>query len=434
MSEARLSRREVLLTWGKAAIGISGASALLTACSRSSPPAVSPAGTHGLPTTSTPESPANALDAFILSKMAIAHTPGLSVAVTKKDGTVWTKGYGWANQEANLAVDPDTVFMLASVSKTLTCAGVMKLVEQGKLDLDKDVGEYLPFPVRNPHYPKDPISTRMLLTHTSSIGGTTDGIFSDDRRYAVKGDSQIPLGDFLKGYLTVGGTYYVEGGSWLSTPPLGEWRYANMGVALAGYIAEVVSGIPFGDWVKEQICTPLGMDQSGFHLSDITTSNIAMPYSYLPNAFDPSKNPYVPVGQYGYPYYPAGSFRTSVAHLARWLQAFANFGELNGTRVLERSTVQEIRKVQYPKLAPWQGLCWFYAGRQNVSYPVGLEPKPYVFLGHGGGDTGVTTSMFLRTSDGVGVTMLANSMVDAGGKAAITAYQDIQDRVLSEKA
>ena len=107
---------------------------------------------------------------------------------------------------------PDTVFMLASVSKTVTCAGVMSVVEDGDLDLDTDVNDYLPFEVRIPAAPEEPITTRMLLIHTSairdrlSVWGTP---YSRDSLY-FHGDSPIELGEFLRSYLVPGESEYRE--------------------------------------------------------------------------------------------------------------------------------------------------------------------------------------------------------------------------------
>jgi CubicO group peptidase (beta-lactamase class C family) len=128
------------------------------------------------------------------------------------------------------------------------------------------------------------------------------------------------------------------------------------------------------------------------------------------------------LGQFGYPAYPAGAFRTSAAHLARWLCAFVNFGVLDGVRVLESATVSEIRKPQFPELAPKQGLVWSYRVRKNGRYTL---------LGHTGGDTGVATNMCFRLRDEVGVVMLANG--DAWfGEPMKTALVSIQGRLFSE--
>ena len=211
--------------------------------------------------------------------MREAQTPGIAVSLVRGDEIAWTISAGWADRENDIRVTPDTVFMLASVSKTVTCAGVMSVVEDGDLDLDADVNDYLPFEVRIPAGPREPITTRMLLIHTSairdrfSVWGTP---YSRDSLY-FHGDSPIELGEFLRSYLVPGESRYREGANFYERRPGGAYAYSNIAVALAAYIAEVVAHRDFNGLCKQRIMKPLGMDQSGFRLSDITTTNLAMP-------------------------------------------------------------------------------------------------------------------------------------------------------------
>ena len=103
------------------------------------------------------------LRAFVLDRMRAAKIPGVSPAVVKGDEAVWSHGAGWANRREGIRVTPDTAFMLASISKTVTCAGVMAVVQDGLLDLDGDVNEYLPFEVHIPAAPDVPVTMRQLL-------------------------------------------------------------------------------------------------------------------------------------------------------------------------------------------------------------------------------------------------------------------------------
>ena len=109
------------------------------------------------------------LHRFVRQQMRQAVTPGIAVAVVRGDEVVFATGAGWADIEQGIRATPHTVFMLASVSKTVTCAAIMALVEDGLLDLDADVNGYLPFEVHVPHAPHVPVTMRMLLTHTSAI-------------------------------------------------------------------------------------------------------------------------------------------------------------------------------------------------------------------------------------------------------------------------
>ena len=109
------------------------------------------------------------LDSFIVAKMDQYHFPGLSACIVKDDQIIWKNVYGYANIEENRLVTDSTLFFLASVSKPVTGTAIMQLWEQGLFNLDDDINNYLPFQVRNPSHPNDPITFQMLLTHTSSI-------------------------------------------------------------------------------------------------------------------------------------------------------------------------------------------------------------------------------------------------------------------------
>src|SRR5439155_5116336 len=109
------------------------------------------------------------LGRFVREQRRRIGAPGISVAVVKGDEILWSIGTGWADQEQEIRATPETVYQLASVSKTMTCAGIMTLVEDGLLDLDANVNEYLPFEVHVPTAPHAPVTMRQLLTHTSSL-------------------------------------------------------------------------------------------------------------------------------------------------------------------------------------------------------------------------------------------------------------------------
>lgn len=356
------------------------------------------------------------LHRFVREQMRRAMTPGISVAIVQGEEIVWSTGAGWADREQGIRVTPHTVFMLASVSKTVTCAGVMTLVEDGALDLDADVNDYLPFEVHIPTHPDAANTMRMLLTHTSAIRdrykvwGTP---YSNPTLYS-HGDSPVTLGAFERSYLVPGESRYREGANFYERRPGRSYAYSNIAVALAGYVAEVVAGKDFDELCQERILKPLGMGRSGYRLADISTTNLAMPYK-----LDRDTGGFNPYFQYGYPDYPDGALRTSAVHLAKWLGAFMNHGRFDGVRVLEHGTVREIRRNQLPEIASWhQGLIWY-----------GSAPQGYFRMGHTGGDYGVSTRMFFRPDRELGVVSLTNA--DLAGQRW-DAFRAIDLRIFDE--
>lgn len=111
------------------------------------------------------------LDSIINARMAIYHIPGLSALITtKEDGIIWKQNYGYANIALNQPVEDSTLFLIASVSKTVVATAIMQFWEADSFDLDDNINDYLDnFQIINPYYPNDTITIRMLMTHTSSI-------------------------------------------------------------------------------------------------------------------------------------------------------------------------------------------------------------------------------------------------------------------------
>jgi CubicO group peptidase (beta-lactamase class C family) len=169
-----------------------------------------------------------------------------AVVVIVKDGQVLTqRGFGYADVAARKRVDAaTTMFRAGSISKLFTWTAIMQLVEQGKVDLDADVNQYLDFKV--PPYQGKPITVRNLMTHTPGF----EEAFKGGIRFS---GSVPPLGDVLKRMLPA--RVYEPG----ATP-----AYSNYGAGVASYIVERVSGVPFEDYVERNIFAPLGMTHASF--------------------------------------------------------------------------------------------------------------------------------------------------------------------------
>jgi CubicO group peptidase (beta-lactamase class C family) len=348
---------------------------------------------------------------FIRAKMVEAGVPGLSACVVQGQRVLWARGFGWANVHRGVRCTPDTILMLASVSKTVVATAVMQAVEHGLIDLDRDVNEILPFRVRHPAHPFTVITPRMLLTHTASMRDNWHVLTPSYGR----GDSSVGLGDFLRDYFSPRGRYFDPDRNFYPYPPGAHYRYCNMGVSLAAYLVEAASGAPFDRWCDDHIFRPLRMRNTGWHLADVDRSAVAMPYRYI--AFRDRFRPY---GQYGYPDYPDGQLRSRSTDLAKHLIAFMAHGHLGTTRILEGRTVEEMRRIQFPDVVPRQGIIWYTQPRNDDLY-----------WGHTGGDWGVATRCFFRLSDGVGVIVLTNGTPVTHGWRAL---RDVEIRLFAESA
>ena len=194
------------------------------------------------------------LDALIPSQLRNRNIAGAVVAVVKDGQVLFQKGYGYADFEAKKPVLPDqTLFRPGSISKLFTATAVMQLVEQGKLDLDRDVNDYLDFAIPKT-YP-EPVTLRQLLTHTAGFEETLKNLFvahqSDVKPLRAYLVNQMPARIF---------------------PPGKVPSYSNYGFTLAGYIVERVSGEKFERYVTNHILQPLRMDEFDLRSTAATTA------------------------------------------------------------------------------------------------------------------------------------------------------------------
>jgi len=340
----------------------------------------------------------------LIRQLRKLHVPGLAAAIIKDDQLIGAGAAGMADIEQARPVTPDTCFLVASVSKTITATALMQLYEQGELKLDDDINKYLPYAARIPAEPISPITFRQLLTHTASL--KDNGIYFDCPGYSRYGlrfgsfitrgaDSPISLADFTKGYLTPGGAYYDKRKNFKSRPPGTSDDYSNMGITLVGYLVEVISRTPFDQYCNEHIFKPLGMHTTSWRLAGMDPSTLAIPY-------DKSLRGYVPYGHYGEPSYPDGMLRTSVIELARFLMAYMEGGQYNLRRILKPTTVAEMLMSQTP-LDLAQGLVWY---RDQIS----RRWKRRTVWGHDGSDFGAGAKMWFDPARRTGVILMTNGV------------------------
>lgn len=327
------------------------------------------------------------LDDFIINKMQTTHLPGLSASIVIDDIVMWQKAYGLANVKNTFNVTNETLFKIASVSKTVTATALMQLYEQGYFNLSDPINEYLPYSVINPLYPSTNITFHMLLTHSSSINDNWEYLF-----YYV-GDAPIPFQTFLEEYLVPGGLYYDAENNFCLWEPGTYWEYSNIAVALIGYLVEVISNVNFTDYVQTNLFTPLDMNESAWYLRDLNESHIAMPYHW-------DGDEYIPYGHIGYVDVPAGDLRTSTAQLIHFLTMFINNGSYNQQQILENSTVELMLTPQLP-FQQNIGLIWW----KNI---IGGR----TVWGHNGVDFGARAMMYFDPSTHIGVVVFTNGESD----------------------
>ncbi len=263
------------------------------------------------------------VDGAVKPTMKQNHSPSGVVAVMKGGEIIFSKGYGYIDVEKQIPVDPKTsLFRPGSISKLFTWVSVMQLVEQGKLDLDTDVNQYLKTFQIEDSWPGKPITLRHIMTHTP---GFEDGFLG----YLIidAADRIMPLNQSLAKYQLK-----------RVNAPGEHTSYSNWSTALAGLIVSNVSGIPFNDYVQKNIFDILGMKNASFvePLPPELDANMAKAYKYSPDKYEEIN--YEIVSNFG----PAGALAASAYDMTLFARALLNGGEYDGKRILKAETLQQM--------------------------------------------------------------------------------------------
>jgi CubicO group peptidase (beta-lactamase class C family) len=329
------------------------------------------------------------LDELLGRQMEEHHIAGAAVAVVKDGKLFFAKGYGYADLEEGVPVDPEqTIFRIGSVTKLFTWTAVMQLVEQGKLDLDADINTYLDFRIPDT-YPQ-PITLKHLMTHTSG--------FEDRLLGSVVSDTNdlAPVREWL-----------VSNMSARVHPPGNFAGYANYNAVLAGYIVAQVSGQTYDQYVQEHILDPLGMMHSTAQ-SPIPTDLrplASVGYTYADGAFQAF--PAYAVQPAGL---PSGAVQASVTDMARFMIAHLEDGhysdeDIAGVHILEESTARQMHSTLYTPDPRLLGMAYGFAD---------LSDNGQQTFGHQGYFPPMHSQLLLLPNQNLGVFVTYNS-AGAGG-------------------
>jgi CubicO group peptidase (beta-lactamase class C family) len=282
---------------------------------------------------------------------------GAVVIVADRDRVLSIDTVGFSDVAARKPMRPDTLFWIASQSKSITAAALMILVDEGKVKLDDPVGKYLPefnqqwsaVEHDGEHIllkkPKRPVTVRHLLNHTSGMP------FSSLLEQPTL--DMLRLRDTTRSYALTP----------LQSDPGVRFAYSNAGINTAGCIIEVVSGMPYEEFLRQRLCQPLGMKDTTFGPNEEQLARLAK--SYKPNSAKDGLEE-TTIAQLRYPLsdpkrqpMPAGGLFSTAADVARFCQMVLNGGEFQGKRILSEAAVREMTKKQTGELKESYGLGWF---------------------------------------------------------------------------
>ncbi len=322
------------------------------------------------------------LEEALEGEFASTGLTSFAYCVVKDDAILHSGAYGWADVDNSRPATDQTRYLVASVSKTITAVAAMRLVEQNLIGLDDDINPHLPFPVRNPNFPNDPITLRMLLSHRSSISDAHQETLELD---CYGTDCAMTLAQYFAEVFTSTGQYYSPNNFSDGRPSTVE-DYSNLGSALIGYLVERIAQTPFDVYCKNNIFTPLGMTRTEWRLAQTPLSELAIPYSDEITAPNP---------HYTFPDYPNGGLRSTVTDLSKFLRMVMLNGSFNNVQILSQASMAAMRTLQFGSSE--FGLSFYYDTNNGRTV-----------LGHSGGEKGVTAEMFYDTAKNVGVIVLSN--------------------------
>ncbi len=298
----------------------------------------------------------NRIDAMLQKAVDDKQVPGIVALIARNGKIVFEKAYGMANNESKKAMTTDAIFRIASQSKAITATAVMMLWEEGKFQLDDPISKYIPefgealildtFNEQDSTYTtlpaKDQITIRDLMTHTSGLGyGVIDGDERFKKIYAKAGITDL----FTTKNIRIGESVRKLAKLPIHQNPGEKFTYSE-GLDVLGYFIEIISGMPFDQFLRTRIFDPLGMNDTWFYLPKEKQDRLVAVQQQVNSEW---KNYPVTFYDTDYPkkgamqFFSGGAGLSSTAKdYATFLQMYLNDGELNGIRLLSRTTVQSI--------------------------------------------------------------------------------------------
>ncbi len=329
--------------------------------------------------------------------MRAAKMPGFAIAVVQDGNTIYAEGFGARNPARGLPATPDTLFGIGSVTKSFVAISILQLAEQGKLDLDDPVAKHIPFELG---LPGKPISIRHFLSH--SPGFPSLATSSVLLRRGLGEDTGVPMSsadDFFR---------YVNGAkNEIVFDPGEHFFFNNAAWRMLGAIIQQVSGMPFHEYVTQNVIRPLGMQRTTFNTDQLFADpDHLIPHRQGGDGPEPTSFPYPNpnnVGDFSF-LSAAGGISSSVNEMTRYVNMLIQQGEYADERLIPQRAMQEMQTVHIRRPDGYYGV---------YGYGFGLNITPD-FLGeklveHGGSILVSTAHIAFIPARNIGVIMMGNS-------------------------
>jgi CubicO group peptidase (beta-lactamase class C family) len=326
------------------------------------------------------------LEVEIRRAMQAGQIPSVTVALTDRVGELWAGAYGQSNLWAGTPASTETVYLIGSTFKAQSTVALLQLMEEGKFSLDDPVRDHLSGLSIRGERGNSPVTFRHLLTHTSGMPAAYGG-------HNVWGETvPPPLAVYLADSLAV------------VRPPMQQVVYSNLAYSLVGYLVEVISGLPYKDYVQNRVWDPLGMASTAFAPTREMEERLSIPYTLDQRTGRP-----VAAGRTKANVWPAGIVYGTVHDQAAWVRFNLGDGSFEGERILEPATMDEMFRLQYRQFSgrpmgggwgyenPGYGLTWWTTTRNRET-----------FFAHSGSVSGYTAFVMGNRTRGFGIALLTN--------------------------
>ncbi len=345
--------------------------------------------------------------------------PGASIGLAKDGQLVYEKQLGYRDVENRLPVTIDTVFGIASMTKSFTCLAIMQLQEAGKLSVHAPVMTYLPEFRLKAAGAAERMTIHHLMTHSTGLPPLATALLAAKRSMELDPDQSederelLAVGEMIDTHAQL--FDYLEGlDIELLGPPGTQFSYSNDSYALLGLIVERVSGQRYEDYVKEHILQPAGMDRSGFFLEEADDNVTSL---YIQKVIDGSKQPYPSNYWPDSPLFRASGFlKSTVRDILKYADIYRTKGLAGGERIVSEESINQMIT---PHIACEPG-CYY-------GYGLMLTPDYFgtLLVEHSGSLKGVASKMYVIPEQGItgaALTNLYGSPVAALLNGACNAY------------
>lgn len=352
---------------------------------------------HGKPEIGMPvnyDSVKETISRLIKKEMRKNDVAGLSIALVDDQQVVWAQGFGYADEQREIPATPDTVYRIGSLTKLFTVSAAMQLAEQGRLNIDQPLKNYLPeFSILSRFNGAGPITLRHLMTHHAGLPSNLQkGMWS--RKPEPFENVVNALKDEYAAY-----------------PPGYIFSYSNVGMTLLGHVVERVSGRDYDSYIRESLFQPMNMTRTGFSSSQKTDGLVSKGYHKGKEMEDPLVRDV-----------PAGGMQSTVLDLSRFMQMMFSRGRSNGHQILKPGTLEEMLRPQNADvpldLGLHIGLGWMLSGLGNIDIQ-----NAGTVAHHAGATLMFHSQMIVLPEHKLGVVVLANSSTASRvvGKTAVRA-------------